>query len=185
MTKRKTTAKSMPQGIPASVAPDPQMADQQRPRRWRLAKSFCTFLAKEVEEHGYRCAPALFEQVASDVRELLDEPDAALIAGWFDRLAAGEDARKVFFQKRTAGRPLGKTKPRISIGFSGTTLDDTTIAEIIHVNLTKIKNGDKRILRNVANSARKVGEFYKRLGKALNMNPRTLRRIYTRHKPRN
>lgn len=58
----------------------------------------------------------LFRAVAERVRSCMLDPDeAAVIATWFDRLAAGDDARKVFFNE-TRGRPKGATGMKVVRG---------------------------------------------------------------------
>lgn len=60
-------------------------------------------LAEHAKKHA-DARPMLYRAVAEIIRSRLDPADARVVAAWFDRLAAGEDAADVFPKKRS-GRP--------------------------------------------------------------------------------
>src|SRR5688572_344183 len=107
-------------------------------------KSLIEIFAAEVQKPGgHRAAPILYRMVAEDVRARFNPEDAAVVAAWFERLAAGEDPRKVFVTKSRGGRPRKEEKAAAN---------DYDIAWIVHL----------AIKRQVA----KPAEVYKRVGKA-------------------
>jgi hypothetical protein len=109
------------------------------------------------ESGGQELAGHLYRLVAERVRQrALDESEAKVIADWFDRLAKGEDPRKVF-QHRRGGRPRkGRNGP-----------DDSDIAWIVHLALA----------RGV-----KPAAVYLGVAKAHGLKPRTVQNIYGRLK---
>ena len=108
--------------------------------------------------------PYLFRLLAQEVRSrVLQVDDADLIAGWFDRIAAGESPADVLPHK-PPGRPRKVTAPRKPMG-DGRIPDDYDVAHIVHQNVSA---GMKR------------SEVCRKVAKALGMREGTVRNIYSR-----
>jgi hypothetical protein len=128
-------------------------------------KSFLRIIAEYVEQPGgHELAPKLYRMVAEHIRARLDPDESALVAGWFDRLAAGADPQEVFVTKSKGGRKK-KGAP-----------DNYDIAWIVHL---AIANGVKP-----AEAYRKVSEHVTVTahGQTKKMSERTVANIYSRLK---
>lgn len=116
-------------------------------------------LIAEAAEQDAKLRPKLYRMVAERIRARLSPKDAAIVARWFDQLAAGEDATKIFPSTKV-GRPKGSTnQPRA---------DDIDIAWIVrqHMEAGQLK----------------PGEIYSGVAKAHGMKPGTVANIYSRVK---
>jgi hypothetical protein len=101
----------------------------------------------------------LYELVAQRIRSrALDPGEAQVIAAWFDRLARGEKAARVFPEKKKIGRPSRARK-------SGH--DEVDIAFIAK---TMIAAGIP------------PRDVWRALGKAEELKPASVRNIYLKHK---
>lgn len=122
-------------------------------------------LAKQDPEN----APHLYRAVAETIRSrVLQAEDAAVIAEWFDRLAAGEAANKVFPLTRP-GRPKKKS--------SDTQHDDIDIAWMVRQNVAKIPKGATTPQRK-----KLMTMIYKGVAAAHRLKPATVANIYSRVK---
>lgn len=130
-----------------------------------------TMLAEAVAEGQRDAGPMLFGTVAARVRARLDPADADVVAGWFDRLASGEDPAEIFMTNR-GGRPKGRTDQR-KLMPDGREPDDWDIAFIVHQNMKRRLGMEPRP---------KATLIYKGVAKAFGMDDRTVSNIYSRCK---
>jgi hypothetical protein len=124
-------------------------------------------IAERVEQAGgHELAPKLYRMVSERIRARLDPDEAAVVAAWFDRLAAGEDPRKVFATNSRGRKKKGKDGP-----------DDYDIAWIVHL---AIEHGVEptNVYREVAKRITVTGKH----GERKPMDHRTVANIYSRLK---
>jgi len=115
-----------------------------------MIRVFAEMAAKGDDE----AAKKLYRMVSERIRARMLPEDADVIAGWFDRLAAGESPARVFPAK-SAGRPKKAG------------IDDIDIAWIVRQNLQR---------------GLQPGEVYRGVGKAHGLGWRTVANIYSKIK---
>lgn len=131
--------------------------------------SLLELFAMRVAAGDRDTAPILFRAVAEVLRSRLRPEDAAVVATWFDRMAAGESPTDVLTPSR-AGRPKGKTSDRGPMA-NGRIPDDIDVAWIVRQNLAIAQETGVR-----------PGVVYAGVAKALKMSTGTVRNIYSRLK---
>lgn len=128
------------------------------------SKTLIEMIAARVKAGDRESAPLLFRMVAERIRSRLDPGESDVVAEWFDRLAAGDEPKSVFWLD-LAGRPRGKTRARKPMTY-GRIPDDIDIAWIVRQNIGKAPKS----------------EIYAGVAKAFGMKAGTVRNIYAKNK---